>query len=147
MFQLQHSTLLSALIRTFPILHGCMHCRRYGSPLPSLSALNSDPAALPFHLSNSEAPTTCSHTAPLSQVWDTAALAQALSRGEQSSKPARLQALAAVAGHDKEINAVAVSPNDALLVSASQDRTAKVGGRSCGLEVHCMLADQRNGDQ
>lgn len=33
---------------------------------------------------------------------------------------------AAVAAHDKDINAVAVSPNDALVVTASQDRTAKV---------------------
>ena len=33
---------------------------------------------------------------------------------------------AAVSAHDKDINAVAVSPNDAFVCTASQDRTAKV---------------------
>ena len=33
---------------------------------------------------------------------------------------------AAVSAHDKDINAVAVSPNDAFICTASQDRTAKV---------------------
>ena len=37
-----------------------------------------------------------------------------------------MRALTAVAAHDKDVNAVAVSPNDAFAVSASQDRTAKV---------------------
>jgi U3 small nucleolar RNA-associated protein 13 len=31
-----------------------------------------------------------------------------------------------VAAHDKEINAVAVAPNDALAATASQDRTIKL---------------------
>jgi WD40 repeat protein len=31
-----------------------------------------------------------------------------------------------VSAHDKDINAVAVSPNDAFVCTASQDRTAKV---------------------
>jgi U3 small nucleolar RNA-associated protein 13 len=44
----------------------------------------------------------------------------------EATKPAKLRAGAAVAAHDKDINAVAVSPNDALLCSASLDRTAKV---------------------
>ena len=33
---------------------------------------------------------------------------------------------AAVSAHDKDINAIAVSPNDAFVCTASQDRTAKV---------------------
>ena len=37
-----------------------------------------------------------------------------------------LKVTAAVAAHDKDINAVAVSPNDAFICTASQDRTAKV---------------------
>lgn len=40
-----------------------------------------------------------------------------------------LKVTAAVAAHDKDINAVAVSPNDAFICTASQDRTAKV--RTC----------------
>ncbi len=37
-----------------------------------------------------------------------------------------LRVTAAVSAHDKDINAVAVSPNDAFVCTASQDRTAKV---------------------
>jgi len=42
---------------------------------------------------------------------------------------------AAVSAHDKDINAVAVSPNDAFVCTASQDRTAKVQ-----LEQDCRIA-------
>ncbi|KAK9809563.1 hypothetical protein WJX73_002217 [Symbiochloris irregularis] len=64
----------------------------------------------------------------LLKVWDTSALVQAVGSDEarDAGKPGKLQAITAVATHDKEINAVTVSPNDALLCSASQDRTAKV---------------------
>ena len=37
-----------------------------------------------------------------------------------------LSTTAAVAAHDKEINCVALSPNDALVATSSQDRTVKV---------------------
>ena len=47
------------------------------------------------------------------------------------AQPAALRATAAAAAHDKDINAVAVAPNDALLVTASQDRTAKARGAGC----------------
>ena len=59
------------------------------------------------------------------QVWDTSGLAQRRKSSDQAST-STLEATAAVAAHDKEINAVALSPNDALVCSASQDRTAKV---------------------
>jgi U3 small nucleolar RNA-associated protein 13 len=59
------------------------------------------------------------------QVWDLAAALQAADSADASS-PAQMLVTAAVAAHDKDINAVAVSPNDALVVTASQDRTAKV---------------------
>lgn len=38
----------------------------------------------------------------------------------------QLSTVAAVAAHEKDINAVAFSPNDALLATASQDRTVKL---------------------
>lgn len=38
----------------------------------------------------------------------------------------QLSTVAAVAAHDKDINALAFSPNDALLATASQDRTVKL---------------------
>lgn len=50
-----------------------------------------------------------------------------------AGKVPRLRATAGVAAHDKDINALAVSPNDALICTASQDRTAKVSPRSCCL--------------
>lgn len=43
-----------------------------------------------------------------------------------SQAPVQLQSTAVVAAHDKDINALALSPNDALICTASQDRTAKV---------------------
>jgi hypothetical protein len=43
-----------------------------------------------------------------------------------ASGPLPLRTLAAVAAHDKEINAVAVAPNDSLAATASQDRTVRL---------------------
>ena len=64
------------------------------------------------------------------QVWDLAAALEAATTADVSS-PAQMVVTAAVAAHDKDINAVAVSPNDALVVTASQDRTAKVANMLC----------------
>ncbi len=52
-------------------------------------------------------------------------VAAAADNGASSAQPAQLQSTAVVAAHDKDINALAVSPNDALICTASQDRTAK----------------------
>lgn len=62
----------------------------------------------------------------LHQVWDVSAASAAADEGASSEQPAQLRSTAAVAAHDKDINALAVSPNDALICTASQDRTAKV---------------------
>ncbi len=64
-------------------------------------------------------------TLPSMQVWDVSGVAAAAEEGASSGKPAQLQSTAVVAAHDKDINALAVSPNDALICTASQDRTAK----------------------
>ena len=71
---------------------------------------------------------SCSHQlgALVSQVWDVSGVAAALDGSAGSEAPAQLQSTAVVAAHDKDINALAVSPNDALICTASQDRTAKV---------------------
>lgn len=42
------------------------------------------------------------------------------------SVPSTTEASASVLAHDKDINALAVSPNDALVASASQDKTVKL---------------------
>ena len=62
----------------------------------------------------------------LYQVWDVSAVSAAADEGASSEQPAQLRLTAVVAAHDKDINALAVSPNDALICTASQDRTAKV---------------------
>ena len=43
-----------------------------------------------------------------------------------TTAPVKLQAKFTVLAHDKDINGLAVSPNDKLFATASQDRTAKV---------------------
>ena len=62
----------------------------------------------------------------LLKVWDVAlALAARPTEGSDALVP-KLKATAATAAHDKDINAIAVAPNDSLICTASQDRTAKV---------------------
>lgn len=72
----------------------------------------------------------------LIKIWDTSAAREALAaEGAEASSSAagagksaapKLKVLGATAAHDKDINAVAIAPNDSLLVTASQDKTAKV---------------------
>lgn len=58
------------------------------------------------------------------KVWDLAPLASF--DASNITKPLRLKSLVTLKVHEKAINAVQVAPNDALLVTASQDRTAKL---------------------
>ncbi len=62
----------------------------------------------------------------LLKVWDVAAALAANPTGQSSKAVPSLKATAATSAHDKDINAVAVAPNDSLICTASQDRTAKV---------------------
>ncbi len=61
----------------------------------------------------------------LAQVWDVSTL-DGSGQAQPDRKVPLLKATAAAAAHDKDINALAVSPNDALICSGSQDRTARV---------------------
>ena len=58
------------------------------------------------------------------KVWDLSTLQAAID--ENQSTPLRLTSLTTLKIHDKDINALDVSPNNALLLSGSQDKTAKV---------------------
>lgn len=60
----------------------------------------------------------------LLKVWDVASALAASPTG--ATAVPKLKATAATAAHDKDINAVAVAPNDSLICTASQDRTAKI---------------------
>lgn len=55
------------------------------------------------------------------KVWD---VPESLS--DVGSEPAVMSARHTEKAHDKDVNSVAISPNDKLLVSGSQDRTAKL---------------------
>lgn len=56
----------------------------------------------------------------------------------------QLAATAAVADHQKEINAVAVAPNDALVATGSLDKTAKLW-KLPDLVLACTLRGHRRG--
>ena len=69
----------------------------------------------------------------LLKVWDLIPFVDA----PASSASAPLRVTAAVVAHDKDINSVTVAPNDSLLATGSQDKTAKVW-IGCGYLVrHC----------
>ena len=76
----------------------------------------------------------------LLKVWDLATALEGSVASGITSKGGKLKATAATAAHDKDINAVAVAPNDSLICSASQDRTAKVRTNLCRhiVEPHCQ---------
>lgn len=61
----------------------------------------------------------------LLKVWDLKVPIKRLRAGETGS-PLAMRVAAAVAAHDKDINSVAVAPNDSLVCTGSGDRLAKV---------------------
>lgn len=63
---------------------------------------------------------------------------------DSDEKNGSLVATAAISAHDKDINAVAVSPNDAFVASASQDKTIKVW-RTPDLVLAMTLRGHRRG--
>ncbi|KAI0081073.1 U3 small nucleolar RNA-associated protein [Panus rudis PR-1116 ss-1] len=58
------------------------------------------------------------------KMWDLSSVP--LSASGFSGQPMKLKSLATHKAHDKDINSLDVAPNDKLLVSGSQDRTAKI---------------------
>ncbi len=71
------------------------------------------------------------------QAWD---LPAALLEAADGEAPAAMRVTAAVAAHDKDINGLAVSPNDAFVATASQDRTAKVRTRRAASALSAHLS-------
>lgn len=68
----------------------------------------------------------------LLKVWDLAPYIDPPA-GTASASAVPLRVTAAVVAHDKDVNSVAVAPNDSLVATGSQDKTAKVwGGGKCG---------------
>jgi len=61
------------------------------------------------------------------------------SAGESDQHPVSLTAKLTEKAHDKDINSVTVSPNDKLIASGSQDKTAKVGDGPPSEPWLCLL--------
>lgn len=65
------------------------------------------------------------------KVWDLAsALTKKVSSGERDKLGTlpKLKLKAGALAHSKDVNSIAVAPNDGLLCTGSQDKTAKVSG-------------------
>ncbi|GAA5826592.1 hypothetical protein JCM11251_002440 [Rhodosporidiobolus azoricus] len=60
------------------------------------------------------------------KIWDLASLLTSSASASPDDSPLPLRALSTTKIHDKDINSLDISPNDKLLVSGSQDRTAKL---------------------
>ena len=79
----------------------------------------------------------------LLKVWDLAPFSShTLTDAAGSAAPSPLRVTAAVVAHDKDINTVAIAPNDSLLATGSQDKTAKVWKQQaepcfCGMPCFC----------
>lgn len=57
--------------------------------------------------------------------------------------PVALSTVAAVAAHDKDVNALAFSPNDSLLATASQDKTIKLWSLPSLVQVATLRGHKR----
>ena len=62
------------------------------------------------------------------KMWDLSSVPASHSRGGAAAEAVKCKSLCTHKAHEKDINALDVSPNGALLASGSQDRTAKVFG-------------------
>ncbi|XP_006024069.1 transducin beta-like protein 3 [Alligator sinensis] len=68
---------------------------------------------------------TCSQDSTI-KVWNLPESLTSKAKAALISSPEILQAQVTEKGHNKDINSVAVSPNDKLIATGSQDRTAKL---------------------
>ncbi|KAG8953427.1 U3 small nucleolar RNA-associated protein 13 [Tulasnella sp. 424] len=59
------------------------------------------------------------------KLWDVQSVPTS-SSSQQEQPPLRLKSLSTQVAHEKDINSLDVSPNDQLLATASQDKTAKI---------------------
>ncbi|BGP48858.1 U3 small nucleolar RNA-associated protein 13 [Rhodotorula kratochvilovae] len=60
------------------------------------------------------------------KIWDLEALLASAEDADDADAPLPLRAMSTTKIHDKDINSLDISPNDKLLASGSQDRTAKL---------------------
>lgn len=62
---------------------------------------------------------------------------------EEESGPKKLSSVYTVKAHDKDINSIAVSPNDRLFATGSQDKTAKLWNAADGSLVATLTGHRR----
>ncbi|KNE55640.1 hypothetical protein AMAG_01526 [Allomyces macrogynus ATCC 38327] len=77
------------------------------------------------------------------KLWDVAKVAAGSDEADDDAAPVTLRAKFTVKAHDKDINAVAVAPNDRLFATASQDKTAKVWSTEDGSLVGTCKGHKR----
>lgn len=82
------------------------------------------------------------------KIWDLTGLAAHVDKyfsnkqpSQEAFQPLRLTSLSTLKIHEKDINALDISPNNALLLTGSQDKTAKVFG------IHFTPPSKTNGHQ
>ena len=63
----------------------------------------------------------------------------------EPSEPVQLHAFASTKAHDKDINVVAVAPNDSLIATGSQDKTVKLWKTGSTLQLVATLKGHRRG--
>ncbi|KAG7099702.1 hypothetical protein E1B28_001522 [Marasmius oreades] len=77
-----------------------------------------DESGIPFMFTGSQDRTI--------KMWDLSVVPSPSSPSSSRDQPVKCKSLSTHKAHDKDINSLDVSPNNRLLVSGSQDRTAKV---------------------
>lgn len=80
----------------------------------------------------------------LLKVWDVSAAVSEAALGSDPAAPLPLRVTAAVAAHEKDVNAVAISPNDALVATGGGDRVVKLW-KLPNLIPHGTLRGHRRG--
>lgn len=80
----------------------------------------------------------------LLKIWDVSAAVAEAALGSEPAAPLSLRVTAAVAAHEKDVNAIAISPNDALVATGGGDRIVKLW-KLPNLLPHGTLRGHRRG--
>lgn len=96
------------------------HAESVGATAMSRTSGSNDKAGLRFLFTGSQDRTI--------KMWDLSSIPLEYTPSDDgaASEPLRLRSLTTYRAHDKDINSLDVAPNDRLLASGSQDKTAKV---------------------
>ncbi|KAI8873402.1 WD40 repeat-like protein, partial [Ramicandelaber brevisporus] len=83
------------------------------------------------------------------KVWDAAPLFRAVVKyvsapsEYHSVSPVKLSSIFTMRAHEKDINTVAIAPNDAIIATGAQDKTAKLWDASTGAPIGALTGHKR----